>query len=97
MHARITTLCPKAGQKERVLRICEDVVTPAAERQKGFCGLLLMSDNEVGDLLGVTLWDTEADMLATERGEYLQEQIGNLIHFLAGPPLIRHRAVDVIF
>jgi quinol monooxygenase YgiN len=97
MHARITTLCPKDGQKERVIRICEDVVTPVAEKQKGFCGFLLMSENEVDDLLGVTLWDTEADMLATERGEYLQEQISHVIHFLAGPPLIRHRIVDVMF
>jgi heme-degrading monooxygenase HmoA len=70
MHARITTLCPKVGQKERVLRICEDVVTPAAERQKGFCGLLLMSDQEVDNLLGVTLWDSKADLLAGEHGGY---------------------------
>jgi heme-degrading monooxygenase HmoA len=96
MHARIITLCPKAGQKERVLRICEEVVTPAAERQKGFCGLLLMSDAEVDRFLGVTLWDTEADMLAGEHGGYLQEQIGNLILFLAGPPVIRHHVVDIM-
>ena len=96
MYARITTLCPKVGQKERVLQICEDVVTPVAERQKGFCGLLLMSDHEVDNLLGITLWDTEEDMLAGEHGEYLQEQISHVIHFLAGPPLIGHLAVDVM-
>ena len=96
MHARIITLCPKVGQKERVLRICEDVVTPAAERQKGFCGLLLMSDDEADNLLDVTLWDTEADMLASEHEDFFQEQIGKLILFLSRPPTIRHHVVDIM-
>src|SRR3712207_2948549 len=95
MHARVITLCPRRGQKERVIRICEDVVTPAAERQKGFSGLLVMSDDETDKILGITIWDTKADMLANEDGEYLQEQIGNLILFLAEPPVIKHHAVEV--
>ena len=93
MHARVSILRPKGGQKEQVLRICEDVLAPAAERQKGFCGLLVMSDVEADRVLGITLWDTEADLLA---GEHLQEQISNLILFLAEPPVIEHLLVDVM-
>jgi heme-degrading monooxygenase HmoA len=96
MHARVNILRPKGDQKQQVLRICEDVVAPAAERPKGFCGLLVLSDVEADRILGITLWDTEADMLAGERGEYLQEQISNLILFLAEPPVIEHHAVDVM-
>jgi heme-degrading monooxygenase HmoA len=83
MHARASILRPKSGQKEQVLRICEDVLAPATGRQKGFCGLLVMSEVEADRVLGITLWDTEADMLT---GEHLQEQISNLILFLAEPP-----------
>ena len=79
-----------------MLRICEDVLAPSTERQKGFCGLLVMSDVEAYRVLGITLWDTEADMLAGEHGEYLQEQISNLILFLAEPPVIEHHLVDVM-
>ena len=96
MHARVSILHPKGDQKEQVLRICEDVLAPAAERQKGFCGLLVMSDVEADRVLGITLWDTEAEMLAGERGEYLQEQISNLIIFLAELPVIEHLLVDVM-
>ena len=96
MHARISILRPKGGRKKEVLRICEDVLAPAAERQKGFCGLLVMSDVEADKILGITLWDTEADMLASEHGEYLQEQISKLILFLAEPPVIEHHVVDVM-
>ena len=35
-------------------------------------------------------------MLAGEHGEYLQEQISNLILFLAEPPVIEHLLVDVM-
>jgi heme-degrading monooxygenase HmoA len=96
MHVRITTLRPKSGQKERVLRICEDVVTPAAERQKGFCGLLITSNPKTDKILGISIWDSESDMLATESGEYLQEQIGNLILYLAEAPVIEHHVVEVM-
>jgi hypothetical protein len=44
----------------------------------------------------LVLSDVEADMLAGERGEYLQERISNLILFFAEPPLIEHHAVDVM-
>ena len=96
MHAQVSILRPKGDRKEQVLRICEDVLAPTAERQKGFCGLLVMSDVEADRVLGITLWDTEADMLAGEHGEYLQEQISNLILFLAEPPEIEHLLVDVM-
>jgi hypothetical protein len=55
-----------------------------------------MSDVEAERVLGITLWDTEADMLAGERGEYLQEQISNLILFLAEPPVMEQLVVDVM-
>jgi heme-degrading monooxygenase HmoA len=97
MHARVSILRPKGGQKDQVLRICEDVLAPSTERQKGFCGLLVMSDVEADRVLGITLWDTKADMLAGERGEYLQEQISNLILFLAEPPVMEHLLADVMF
>jgi heme-degrading monooxygenase HmoA len=96
MHARVSILRPKGDQKKQVLRICEDVVAPATESQKGFCGLLVMSDVEADKILGITLWDTEADMLASERGEFVQEQISNLILFLAEPPVIEHLVVDIM-
>jgi hypothetical protein len=58
--------------------------------------MLVMSDVEADRVLGITLWDTEADMLAGERGEYLQEQISNLILFLAEPPVMEQLVVDVM-
>lgn len=96
MHARISTLRPREGELEQVVRICREVVIPAAERQEGFLGSMLTSSSEAGKVLSISLWDTEADMLATESGEYLQEQVARLITLLAGPPTIEHHRVDVL-
>lgn len=81
---------------DRVIRICQEVVIPAAERQEGFVGAMLTSSSEANKALGITLWDTEADKLASESGEYLQEQVARLITLLAGPPAIEHHRVDVL-
>lgn len=56
---------------------------PAAERREGFVGSMMTSSNE-------------ADMLASESGEYLQEQIAQFITLRAGPPAIEHRRVDML-
>lgn len=70
MHARTGTLYPRIEDYERMLATLRETVVPAAERQPGF---VVMGNGEQVKIVGITLWNTEADMLASEEGEYLQE------------------------
>lgn len=86
MHARVGTLHPRAEDYDRVLTTLREVVVLAAERQPGFAGFVVMGRREEGKIVGVTFWNTEADMLASEEGEYLQEQISKVLPLLKRPP-----------
>lgn len=96
MHARVTTLRVREGQTEQVLRLIADVAMPAAERQEGFGAIIVMSNREANKILTTSLWDSEVSMLATERGEFLQEQISRFVVLLAGPPEIEHYRVEAL-
>jgi heme-degrading monooxygenase HmoA len=50
-------------------------VVPAAKRQQGFKSIKLLVERNTGKLQSISLWETEADVRATEEGStYLQEQ-----------------------
>ena len=72
------------------------ISVPFGERQEGFNGFVVKSDRGANKILSTTLWNTEADMLAGESGEYFQDQIGRVVILLAGPPLIEHYRVDIV-
>ena len=42
-----------------------------------------MLDRSTGKVIAITLWKTEADLLAGETSGYLREQLGKLTHVLA--------------
>jgi heme-degrading monooxygenase HmoA len=68
---------------------------PAAERQKGFKGVLLLTNPNTEKSIGITLWETEADMKAGEASGYYQEQVAKVASLLAGPPVLEHYEVSV--
>ena len=96
MHARIVTLQVREGKLDRVVQILQQIVLPAASRQPGFAGLVVMSDREAYKGLSTSLWHSEADMLASEQAEYFQEQISRLITLLSGPPIIEQYEVEAL-
>jgi heme-degrading monooxygenase HmoA len=81
---------------DHVLQVLRDTVFPAAQRKPGFLGMLLMSDRQATKVIGITMWESEADMLASEEGEYLQEQVSRLITHLRRPPEFERCAIEVL-
>jgi heme-degrading monooxygenase HmoA len=66
MHARHVTV---KGSSERIddgARAVQERVFPILKESKGFRGQLLLLDRDKGEVVGISLWDTEEDMLATE-------------------------------
>jgi heme-degrading monooxygenase HmoA len=84
MHARMTTIRTQPGKVAEAMDIARDSMTPHANEQQGFKGLIALTDPESDEVVFISLWDTEDDLEAGEDSGYYEEQIGKLSNILAG-------------
>ena len=96
MHARSGTLYPRSDHFDHVLHLLRDTVTPAAQKEPGFNGMLIMSNRQAGKVVAITLWESEAQMLASAEGEYLQDQVSRVITHLRRPPEFENYEIEVL-
>lgn len=88
MHARVVTVQLQPGKRDDAVQIYRDFVLPAAKRQRGFKGALLLTDPDTGKIVSITFWETEVDMAAGRRSGYVREQIAMLESVLTSVPAI---------
>ncbi|MFL5804179.1 MAG: antibiotic biosynthesis monooxygenase family protein [Roseiflexaceae bacterium] len=86
MYAHMTTFHVQPGTVDDVLRILQDAF-PITKQQRGFKSGLALADYSSGKLIAITLWESEADMLANEANGYYREQVGKIRSFLTDQPL----------
>ena len=86
MYARMTTFHIQPGTIDEAICIVQDAL-PITKQQQGFKGAQALADKSTGKLIGITLWETEAAMLANEANGYYREQVGKIRSFLADRPL----------
>ena len=84
MYARASTLPLQPGKTEEAFRIFSDSVIPAAKKQQGFKGALWLKEANTDKATEITLWETEANLKASETNGYYQEQIAKFAPVLAG-------------
>ena len=96
MHARVVDLRVRPVDTKEVIRIYRDSVVPAAKRQKGFKGAMLLTDPDTGIGISVTMWETEAEREAGEASGYYQEQIDKFSAYLTETPVRKHYDVSVL-
>ena len=66
MHARTSIVRFQPGMADEATRIFRDIMLPSASSQRGFKGaLILRSDTDLEKHIIISLWETEADMLAS--------------------------------
>jgi quinol monooxygenase YgiN len=95
MFARVTTVNIQPEMMGEAITIFRDNIDPAAKQQTGCTGGYLLTDQETGKAISISLWETEADMLAGEKNEYLQEQVAKVAHLLTARPTTEHYEVSV--
>ena len=64
MYARVTISEVHPGKQDEAISISQGSILPAARQRKGYRGFLGMVDREANKGITITLWDTEADMMA---------------------------------
>jgi quinol monooxygenase YgiN len=87
MHARVVTSRLQAGKKDEWIAICRDSILPALRQQQGFKGFILLADTASDNCIAYSMWETEADLKASETSGFYQEQVAKLKGVLAGPPV----------
>ena len=86
MHVRIMTAQIRPGKIDETIQLYRDLVGPTVGRQPGFKGTLLLIDRSTCKSILITLWETEADLWASERSGFYQQQIAQIAEFLASTP-----------
>jgi heme-degrading monooxygenase HmoA len=95
MYARVITVQIQPIRVDEAIRIYQDSVVPAAKQQKGFKNIWLLTDRKSGKGISVVLWETEADMIASETSGYLSAQLAKFGSFFTIPPITERYEVSV--
>ncbi len=66
MYARISTLEGSPDQIDQGLRYVWENVLPQLQQQDGFEGMIALADRQTGRTLGVTFWESEEALRASE-------------------------------
>ena len=66
MYARHVTVSGSADKIDEGIRSVREQVLPVLQGCAGFRGQLLLVDRDKGEAIGISLWDSEEEMRASE-------------------------------
>ena len=66
MHARVSTIYGTADQAQMGVENFRDQILPALKEMEGCKGAILLADRSTGKAVGITLWEDEQAMQASE-------------------------------
>jgi heme-degrading monooxygenase HmoA len=96
MHARVAIGQVTSGKEDEAIRLGREVALPHARQQPGYRGLISFLDRATGKTMVITLWATEADLLAMETTNYAAQQLARLATVTSGPATREILAVEVL-
>jgi heme-degrading monooxygenase HmoA len=70
MHARMSTLEGSPEEMDEGLRDVREHVLPLLKQQEGFKGFIALGNHQSGELIGITFWESEQAMQASEEVGY---------------------------
>lgn len=88
MYARVTLAQLQPDKIDELTQFLRDNVVPAAKAQQGFKGLLVLTDENTNKGIAIALWETAADMAASEASDgYYTVQLARGAHFFTALPV----------
>ena len=86
MHARVTMATVHPERFDAAVTAVKETFQPAAREQPGFRAFLLLADPAARQLIGITLWETEAAMAASAGASgYYDARIAEFNSMLVSP------------
>ncbi len=86
MFSQIVRVKIQPGKVDEAIAIFKDSVLPAAQQQTGFKNAYMLVDRSANRGIGLSLWETEADVAALATSGFYQEQIAKFAALFDGPP-----------
>lgn len=83
--ARVTITQGKIDMVDESIKLYAESVVPAAKLQKGYRGILLLTNRETGKSISISFWDSEEDAIANEKSGYYQEQVDKFKELFTAP------------
>ncbi len=96
MHARVSQFRVRPGKLEDFKRAVASM-KPKAREQRGFRALLVLRTGDAGleDATVITVWDSIADLRATEKNLTFYQAVTRFMAFSEGFPAVREHEVLV--
>ena len=85
MYARLITANVKPEKLNEFASAFSELALPDASQERGFKGIYMLKDSTQNRIIGVVLWETEADAVASIEG-FQQRRMPKLMPYLAGAP-----------
>src|SRR5687767_15824957 len=96
MHARMTVAYAQPDHFDEARTAVQGAFLPAAQAHPGYAGFLLLTDRETQQLVGISLWETEADLQRSGgTGGYYQQRMDDFAQILTAPPTTTTHEVAV--
>lgn len=86
MYAQLSTVRLQPGKADEWIALTRDSILPAAREMKGYVNAWLFVDREANVGVGLSLWETAADVEAVASSGFYREQAAKAAPFLDGPP-----------
>ncbi len=86
MYAQVSRVQLLPGTADDWIAITRDSILPAARKVKGFRTAYLLIDRKTNRGIGISFWETEADVAAVATSGFYQEQAAKWTACLAAPP-----------
>lgn len=71
MYARVNTFLGSPARFEEAIADARDNAVPAMQKIDGFQGLMVLLDRASGRSIGITFWDSEEELRASEQAAAL--------------------------
>lgn len=95
MHARHVTIKGDPARAQEAVRGVKDVVLPALRECAGFQGQVVLLDPAAGAAIGISFWDSEENMHASEeKVGAARQQVADSVGAQAAPE-VRHFEVPI--
>lgn len=87
MYTRVLIVKMEIDRLDEASKLFEESVIPLCKDKKGYRGAYFLADRKTGKCNLITIWDSEEDMIATEKSRFFLEQIVKFRCFFTSGPI----------
>jgi len=95
MYAILTKVQQDTDRLDDAIKVFEVSVVSAAQIQKGFKGIYLLTDRKTGKAISLSLWESKEDAVDCEQSGYFQAEMNKFKEFCLGPPELESYEVSL--